>query len=135
MEHKAWMVHPEAVLGDQPVKVQLDIAEGCNTLGACCPPRFGMVLEDWSLWHSGSPLYSTVLRIRARLVPRGATCLNFSLRNILGVPNQSHSGTVAIFVDTTGYASTIPPPCCFMESIAYLSAVRATPFFLYFLST
>src|SRR5213594_3436351 len=130
MEHEAWMVHPEAVLGDQPVKVQLDPAEGCNTLGACCPPRFGMVLEDWSLRHSRCLLYLMVLRIRARLVPRGATCLNFSPRNILGVPYQSHSGTVAIFVDTTGYASTIPPPCCLMDSIAPLRAMRATPFFL-----
>src|SRR5712692_5036144 len=110
MEHEAWMVHPETVLGDQPVKVQLNLANGRDPFGAGCPPGFGIALEDWSSWHSRSPLYLMVLRIRARLVPRGATCLNFSFRNILGVPNQSHSGTVAIFVDTTGYASTIPPP-------------------------
>src|SRR6266704_6293013 len=132
MEHEAWMVHSETVLGDQPVKVQLNLAKGRDPFGAGCPPGFGISLEDWSLWHSRCLLYSMVLRIRARLVPRGATCLNSSLRNILGVPNQSHSGTVAIFVDTTGYASTIPPPCCLMDSIAPLSAVRATPFFLYF---
>src|SRR2546425_9022752 len=43
-----------------------------------------------------------VLLISWRLVPRGATGLKWALRNIPGVPNQSHSGTAPIFFDTTG---------------------------------
>jgi len=27
MEHEAWMIHPKTVLGDQPIQVQLDLAE------------------------------------------------------------------------------------------------------------
>ena len=49
MEDEAWMAHTEPVLGDQPVKVQLDIAQRRDLLGAGRPPGLGIALEDWSL--------------------------------------------------------------------------------------
>src|SRR5437870_7470849 len=69
----------------------------------------------------------TVFRIRSPLVPSGATGANPSLRNMPEVPNQLHSGTAAIFSETTGKASTIPPPCFLIDSRAACSAVLATP--------
>lgn len=53
--------------------------------------------EDYSaLWGT------TVLRIRTQEFPRGPICLNPSLSNIPGVPNQRHSATAVIFLETTG---------------------------------
>src|SRR6266566_7783 len=44
------------------------------------------------------------------------------------VPNHRHSGTAAIFSDTTGNASTVPPPCLRIDASAACSANFATPF-------
>ena len=99
------MIHAKSILGYESVEMELDLAKGGDSSGARCSPRLRMPLEHGSVWHCDSDLfvlYLIVLRMRARLVPRGATCLKFSFRNILGVPNQSHSGTAAIFLDTTG---------------------------------
>ena len=43
-----------------------------------------------------------VLRINTQVFPRGPTCLNPSLSNIPGVPNQRNSATIDIFLETTG---------------------------------
>ena len=43
-----------------------------------------------------------VFRTRTPLVPSEATLRKPSLRNIPSVPNQRHSGTAAIFAETTG---------------------------------
>src|SRR2546423_4922060 len=69
----------------------------------------------------------TVFRIRSPLVPSVPTVANPSLRTSPEVPNQLHSGTAAIFSETTGKASTIPPPCFLIDSRAACSAILATP--------
>src|SRR5207245_11189454 len=68
-----------------------------------------------------------VFRTRTPLVPSEATLRKPSPRNIPSVPNQRHSGTAAIFAETTGSASPIPPPCSLIDSSAALSAYLATP--------
>src|SRR5207245_5480661 len=68
-----------------------------------------------------------VLRIRRPLVPSGETGLKRSFRNMFGVPNQRHSGTAAIFLETTGYASTIPPPLFLIDSRAACRSLLETP--------
>ena len=60
-------------------------------------------------------------------MPSGATATNPSLRNMLGVPNHRHSGTAAILAETTGYASTMPPPRRLIDCSADRNANFATP--------
>ncbi len=45
------MVHAEAVLGYESVEVKLDFAERRDSSGAGRFPRFGVALEQWSMWH------------------------------------------------------------------------------------
>jgi len=46
---------------------------------------------------------------------------------MLGVPNHRHSGTAAILSETTGKASTIPPPRFSIERRAASRAIVAIP--------
>src|SRR6267143_4221367 len=83
--------------------------------GTFCPPSYSVLIHlgvFWSPWLAqADPDEETIfLRMSRPLVPRGATALNPSLLNMPGVPNHRHSGTAAIFLETTGYASTVPPP-------------------------
>src|SRR5437867_5046864 len=66
----------------------------------------------------------TTFRIR-RDAPSGATGLKPSLSNIPTVPNQRDWEPP--FFDTTGYASTMPPPCLLIDASAPLRALVATP--------
>ena len=68
-------------------------------------------------------------------MPSFATLLKPSSSKSLGTPNQLHSGTAAIFGDTTGYASAVPPPFLAIDASAAFRPALATPLRRYRRST
>src|SRR6266702_1264283 len=127
------MDHFEPGLGPNSVPVKLKITERCNHFALYRLPGLSSLSKPQVLsWQLGAP-YARVLRMSKCFSPNLAWALKPSLSNMATVPNHRDHDPPSL--EVSGYPSTIPPPCFWIESSAAFNATFATPFFLKSLST
>src|SRR6266702_6919740 len=127
------MNHFKPGLRDYPILVNPQVAQGGDLFTLYRLPRLrGPSKLQILSWQHGT-LYARVLRMSKCFSPSLACALKPSLSNMATVPN--HRDHVPPSLEVSGYPSTIPPPCFWLESSAAFNATFATPFFLKSLST